>query len=104
MSESIEAERDGARLTSNSGRGWREKGDATLGDLFCIDYKEYTESFGVSRKVWAKITSDSLRMRRKPALKLVLGDGETKNKTRLWVIGEDVFKEMYDAWLQVYGD
>lgn len=100
MSEELEASRDGAKIHRNSGRGVIEKGDARL-DPFCIDYKEYAQSFGVSRTVWAKCTRDALRMRMKPALKLVLGD--TEPKTRLWVIGDDMFHEMYDAWLEKYG-
>lgn len=102
MSEELEAARDGARLHRNSGRGVVEKGDARLGDLFCIDYKEYAQSFGVSRTVWAKCTKDALKMRLKPALKLVLGGAEPK--TRLWVIGDDVFHEMYEAWVEKYGE
>lgn len=102
MSEEIEAGRDGAKLHRNSGRGVVEKGDASLGP-FCIDYKEYNQSFGVSRTVWAKCTKDALRMKMKPALKLVLG-GDDNQKTRLWVIGDDMFHEMYEAWEEKYGD
>jgi hypothetical protein len=102
MSEKIEAGRDGARLHRNSGRGWIEKGDATLGP-FVIDYKEYTESFGVSRKVWAKATLDALKARKQPALRLVLGKtGETP--LRVWVIGDTMFQEMLEAWTEKYGD
>lgn len=101
MTEKNEANRDGARLHRNSGRGWMEKGDASLG-VFCVDYKEYTESFSVSRNVWAKTTKDALRMRKYPALKLVLGgDGP---KVRLWVIDDAMFHEMYAAWNEKYGD
>lgn len=100
MSEELEAARDGARLHRNSGRGVVEKGDASLGP-FCIDYKEYSESFGVSRNVWAKVSKDALKMRLKPALKLVLGNEEPK--TRVWVVGQDMFHEMYEAWLEKYG-
>ena len=108
MSEELEAKRDGSRLHRNSGRGVIEKGDASLGP-FCIDYKEYTESFGVSRKVWAKCTRDALHMRKLPALKLVLGDGEPQagyndGKTRLWVIGDTMFHEMLEAWQEKYGE
>lgn len=102
MSEEREAARDGATLHRNSGRGVIEKGDARLGDLFCIDYKEYAKSFGVSIGVWAKCTKDALKMRRKPALKLVLG--ATEPKVRVWVIGDDVFHELYDAWEEKYGE
>ncbi len=100
MSEKNEAARDGAKLTRNSGRGWIEKADATLGP-FSVDYKEYTESFGVSRKVWSKIQADALKMRLQPALKLVLsGDGQP---VRVWVIGDNMFHEMLEAWEEKYG-
>jgi hypothetical protein len=101
MTEELEAKRDGARLTKNSGRGVVEKGDATLGP-FCIDYKEYTETFGVSRSVWSKTTRDALHMRKQPALKLVLG-GDDNQKVRLWVINDIMFHEMLDAWTEKYG-
>lgn len=95
MSEKDEARRDGSKLTSNSGRGQYQKGDAT-DDNFCIDYKEYAETFGVSRKVWAKVNSDAFRMGKEPALKLVLGTAP--NRLRLWVISDAMFVEMYEAW------
>lgn len=102
MSEEREAARDGARLHRNSGRGVIEKGDASLGP-FCIDYKEYNRSFGVSISVWAKCSSDAMRMRKQPALKLVLGDPDSGSKTRLWVINDTMFHEMYEAWEEKYG-
>jgi hypothetical protein len=101
MSEKDEAEHDGATLNKNSGRGWIQKGDAILGE-FCVDYKEYAKSFSVSRTVWAKVTKDAFRMRKSPALKLVLGKG--KDKLRLWVIDDTMFHEMYDAWVEKYGE
>jgi hypothetical protein len=101
MSEKIEAARDGARLHRNSGRGVVEKGDATLGP-FCVDYKEFSESFGVSRKVWAKCTRDALKMRSQPALRLVLGS-LNEPSLRLWVIGDVMFQEMLEAWQEKYG-
>lgn len=100
MSEKDEAARDGAALHRNSGRGWIQKGDASLGE-FCVDYKEYSESFSVSRGVWAKATKDALGMRKIPALKLVLGRAE---KLRLWVVDDHTFHEMYDAWVEKYGE
>jgi hypothetical protein len=103
LSEKNEIERDGARPQKNSGRGKIEKGDATLG-IWLIDYKEYDESFGVSRKVWAKLRSDAFRaQQRQPALKLVLGSEDARAKLRLWVIEDGMFHEMYDAWKQVNG-
>lgn len=104
MSELGEIARDGAKPQKNSGRGEYQKGDATLG-IWLIDYKEYTESFSVSRKNWAKLRSDAFRSQQKqPAFKLVLGDAESKSKLRLWVIEDSMFHEMYDAWQQVYGE
>lgn len=98
MSEELEAKRDGSRLQSNSGRGKIQKADAVL-EPFLVDYKEYSESFGVSRKVWAKISTDAFRSgRRQPALKIILGP--EGSKTRVWVIGESMFNEMREAWLK----
>lgn len=90
MSEKSEAKRIGAVLQKNSGRGIYQKGDATYGE-FCVDFKEYAESFGVSRKVWAKCTTDAWKMRMRPALRLVLG--KDSNKVRLWVIDDDAMED-----------
>lgn len=99
MSEESEAKRDGAKTQPNSGRGKHKKGDAILGP-FLIDYKEYSESFGVSVKVWAKLSRDAiLKGKKLPALKLVLGKPD-QPKVRLWVIADDMFHEMYEAWLE----
>jgi|ERR1044072_2572363 hypothetical protein len=99
MSEESEAKRDGAILQPNSGRGKHKKGDATLGP-FLIDYKEYAKSFGVSISVWAKLSKDAiLKGKKQPALKLVLGD---ERKTRVWVIGDEMFHEMLEAWREKY--
>lgn len=96
MSEASEAKRDGSRLQPNSGRGQLAKGDAILGP-FMVDYKEYASSFSVSVSNWSKISSDAIRKGRlQPAFKLVLGKGA--NKTRVWVISDKMFHEMYEAW------
>lgn len=100
MTEKGEAKRDGARLQKNSGRGQYQKGDATL-SVFCVDYKEYDESFSVSRKVWAKCNSDAFQEQKEPALKLVLGSKGQTSKTRLWVISDTMFHEMLEAWEEV---
>ena len=103
MSEELEAKRDGAKLQPNSGRGKHKKGDAILGP-FIIDYKEYASSFGVSRSVWAKLSKDAIIKGKKlPALKLVLGK-EEQPKVRLWVIGDDMFHEMLEAWNEKHGE
>lgn len=101
MSELGEIKRDGAKPQKNSGRGKHEKGDATLGP-FCIDYKEYSEQFGVSRAVWAKISTDAWQVKKLPALRLVLGSDQDTTKTRLWVIGDSMFREMLEAWQEKY--
>lgn len=104
MTELAEIRRDGASPQKNSGRGMYQKGDATLGP-FLIDYKEYDESFGVSRKVWAKLQKDAFSVGQKmPTLRLVLGSKSDPNKLRLWVVGDDMFREMLEAWEEKYGD
>ena len=102
MTEKKQIERDGAVAQKNSGRGWVQKGDARLGP-FLVDYKEYTESFSVSRTNWAKLQSDAFRTQQsQPAFRLILGEQDGMRKLRLWVIGDDMFAEMLDAWEQVY--
>lgn len=104
MTEAKQIKRDGAKAQRNSGRGILEKGDATLGP-FLLDYKEYDESFGVSRSNWAKLQSDAFRaQQRQPAFRLVLGSKETDTKLRLWVIGDSMFKEMLEAWEEKYAE
>jgi hypothetical protein len=99
MSEESEIKRFGGTPQKNSGRGKHAKGDAVL-EPFLIDVKEYEESFGVSRKNWAKLASDALRSgQRIPAFMLALGD---EPKLRLWVISDSMFKEMLEAWKEKY--
>jgi len=102
LSEAEEIKRDGATPVKNSGRGVH-KGDAIL-EPFLVDYKEYSKSFGVTQEMWAKVSTDSIKNgRRQPALKLVIGK-EGEIRTRLWVIGDEMFHEMLEAWRQVYGN
>ena len=104
MTEAKQIKRDGAKAQRNSGRGILEKGDATLGP-FLIDYKEYDESFSVSRSNWAKLQSDALRaQQRMPVFRLVLGSKESDTKLRLWVVGDTMFREMLEAWEEKYGE
>lgn len=91
MSEKSESKRDGSKLTSNSGRGHYQKGDALL-DIFTIDYKEYGKSFAISKSVWAKVCTDAYRNNgSEPALKVVLGEGN--NKVRVWVVAEHIIED-----------
>ena len=98
MSEINEINRDGAKPQPNSGRGKHDKGDAIL-EPFLVDYKEYDQSFSVSRTNWAKLQMDAFRAgRREPAFKLVLGDKESKEKLRVWVISDAMFHEMLEVY------
>ncbi|UOW93516.1 Holliday junction resolvase [Streptomyces phage PinkiePie] len=102
MSEQNEIKRDGGKAQKNSGRGQYQKGDATLGP-FCYDIKEYANSFSVNKTSWGKVCTDAFKSGRMiPALKLVLGAGN--QKVRLWVIGDDMFREMLEAWEEKYGN
>lgn len=103
--EKEEIKRDGGRPQKNSGRGKIQKGDAIL-DPFCYDIKEYGKSFSLSKDVWAKVSEDAYKSskgndRYEPALKVVLGEGN--HKIRLWVIEDEMFKQMLDAWEEKYG-
>lgn len=101
--EREEIRKDGASAQKNSGRGKIQKGDAILGP-FCYDIKEYAESFGVSKKVWAKACTDSFHSGqgpKEPAIKVVLG--KQNSKVRLWVIEDTMFKQMLAAWEEKYG-
>lgn len=87
MSEESEIKRVGMTPQKNSGRGKKEKGDATLGK-FCVDIKEYSKSYSLSRANWGKIARDSITSGQyKPALNIVLGSG-SEPRLRLWVISE----------------
>lgn len=96
--EMQEIKRFGGQAQKNSGRG-HHKGDATLGP-FLVDVKEYKTTFGLSRSMWAKISSDAIQKERKiPTLNVVLGDS-----LRLWVVEERMFMEMLEAWNEKYGE
>ena len=101
MTEKQEIKRDGGKPQKNSGRGKIQKGDATLGP-FCYDIKEYKKSFSLSEDVWAKACSDAYKHASEPALKIVLG--EPSRKVRLWVVSDYMFKEMFEAWREKYGE
>ena len=102
MSEQSESKKMGARAQTNSGRGILQKGDAILVP-FCVDIKEYDESFSVSRKNWAKLSLDAFKSGvRIPAFMLALGSKTEKDKLRLWVIPDAMFHEMREAWMEKY--
>lgn len=99
--EKAEIKRAGGRAQPNSGRGSHAKADAIL-EPFCYDVKEYEKGYTVSLTSWAKICTDAFKSgRRVPALLLVLGT-LGKGRVRLWVIGDDMFQEMLEAWREKY--
>ena len=99
-SEAAEVKRFGGKVQKNSGRG-HHKGDATLGP-FLVDVKEYATTFGLSRAMWAKVSTDAIRKEGKvPALNVVLG---AMYPLRLWVVEEKMFMEMLEAWEEKYGE
>jgi hypothetical protein len=92
MSEASEAKLDGATMQPNSGRGKFKKGDAIL-NKFCVDIKEYSKSFSLSKSVWAKICTDAvMNGSYRPALKVVLGDNDG-HKVRIWCISDEDMHE-----------
>ncbi len=99
--EAKELKRINATPVPNSGRGIA-KGDGIL-EPFLVDIKEGQKQFVLNKQVWAKISTDSVKNgRRHPTLRIVLGP-DNDPKTRLWIVGDDMFLSMLDAWRQVYG-
>lgn len=97
-SELAEIKRIGAVPQKNSGRGKHDKGDAILDNLFMVDIKEYGQSFGLSKSVWAKTCTDAHRAGGlEPLLNVVLGDTQ---KVRLVVISQQMFMDMKEAYLR----
>lgn len=91
MSERSELKRIGAQPHKNSGRGMK-KADGSL-DNYVVDVKEYSKSFSITRDVWAKIVTDTLKVdpNKSPVIMLVLGDTQ---KTRLAIIEWNEFEEL----------
>ena len=99
MSERSEIKRINAKAHKNSGRGQYQKGDASWKN-FVVDVKEYSKSFSITKEVWAKIVTDTLKTDKEkfPALKIVLGN---EQKVRLAVIEWSVLEELERL---AYGD
>ena len=91
MSERSELKRIGAKAHKNSGRNMK-KADGSL-DRYVVDVKEYRQSFSISRDVWAKIVTDTLRVdpNKSPVIMVVLGE---QQKTRLAIIEWSEFEEL----------
>jgi hypothetical protein len=93
VSERGEAKRIGAKLHKNSGRN-NTKGDATWNN-YILDFKEFSRSFSITREVWAKVVTDTLKVDRSksPAICLALGDSP---KVRLAIIEWSEFERLVD--------
>ena len=100
-SELSEIKKMGGKAQKNSGRTLYAKGDAILSD-FIVDVKEFAKSFSLSRNVWGKISTDAAKHRKEPALMVCLGTG--RDTTRLWVLGDDMFHQLLDAYEKVNND
>jgi hypothetical protein len=97
MSEASEIKRMGGKAHKNSGRGQYQKADASW-KMFIVDIKEFSKSFGLSKSVWSKIVTDTLKTdnEKYPALKVVLGEGSSK--VRLAVIEWSMLEELVERY------
>lgn len=100
-SELAELKKAGAKPQRNSGRGPYQKGDGRL-EPFIVDVKEAKASFAFNRKVWAKICSDAAKHGLEPALMVAIGEG--RETVRTWIVGDTMFHQMHQAWLEKYGE
>lgn len=100
MSERSELKRIGAKAHKNSGRNMK-KADGSL-DKYVVDVKEYRQSFSISRDVWAKIVTDTLRVdpNKSPVIMVVLGE---QQKTRLAIIEWSEFEELRERYEREQG-
>ena len=102
MGEIAELHGAGAKPQPNSGRGKHRKGDGIL-EPFCVDVKERGKSMTLDRKTWAKICTDAIEAGNlEPALLLVIGE-TAGEKVRLVTVGQDMFEQMREAWVEKYG-
>ena len=97
-SEEYELDRLGAMPTKNSGRGKFQKGDGVLsyrGITVTVDVKEYKESFGLSRKMVAKLGADTRQNRTDYGIFFVVL-GEKEPRQRMVVMTEQMFNDLTD--------
>ena len=97
-SEEYELDRLGAMPTKNSGRGKFQKGDGVLsyrGMTVTVDVKEYKESFGLSRKMVAKLGADTRQNRTDYGIVVVVL-GEKEPRQRMVVMTEQMFNDLTD--------
>jgi outer membrane phospholipase A len=93
MSEKNESKRIGAKQHKNSGRN-AVKGDASWNN-FVIDFKEVSKSFTLNKEVWAKAVTDAIKKNMDPAIVVVLGEGNTKD--RLAIVEMDILEQLVDG-------
>lgn len=104
-SEEYELARLGAKPTKNSGRGRFEKGDGIIEHrdiTVTVDVKEYKESFGLSRKMVAKLGADTRQNRTDYGVFLVVL-GEQEPRQRMVVMTEEMFHYVMEE-LRCVGD
>ena len=92
--------RIGADPTPNSGRGIKKAdGIIYLNEyaFISVDTKEYKKGFRVTPDLWAKINTDAHINQSEPAYQLILGE---KQETKLMVIGEGLFLELLEYYLE----
>lgn len=97
-SEEYELSRIGAEPTKNSGRGKFQKGDGVIsfrGMSVTVDVKEYKESFGLSRKMVAKLGADTRQNRTDYGIFFV-ALGEEEPRQRMVVMTEQMFNDLTD--------
>lgn len=96
--EKAELKRIGAKPQKNSGRGMYQKGDGVLKN-YVVDVKNFSKSFSISRDVWAKICTDTVRVdpSKEPVLCIVLGE---EQKTRLAIISWTEFEALQEIRTQ----
>ncbi len=86
--EKKQANKDGARIVKNSGRGVH-KGDAKLGN-WLIDYKFNSKTFTLNPNNWKKHRDDARNEAfRDPVIVVVFDDG-----TRLAIVDWDLLQDM----------
>lgn len=101
-SEEYELSRIDAVPTKNSGRGKFQKGDGIIsyrGMNVTVDVKEYKESFGLSRKMVAKLGSDTRQNRTDYGIFFVVL-GEEEPRQRMVVMTEEMYFDLTDDWKQ----
>lgn len=97
-SEDYELSRIGATPTKNSGRGKFQKGDGVIfyKDMsVTVDVKEYKESFGLSRKMVAKLGADTRQNRTDYGIFFV-ALGEEEPRQRMVVMTEQMYNDLTD--------